>query len=88
MMTIHAAKGLEFPCVFVVGMNDGILPNAHAILPEQIEQERRVAYVAFTRAEKKLFLSCNPGRCNWEGIPMPRSRFIGEINKTIETLEK
>ena len=88
IMTIHTAKGLEFPCVFVAGLNEGTLPNSHALRPEDIEQERRVAYVAFTRAEEELFLSCdNPERFNFSGEKMELSRFVNEIYKTIRKEE-
>ncbi len=84
IMTIHAAKGLEFPCVFVIGLNEGTLPNSHAVLPKDIEQERRVAYVAFTRAEEELYLSCdNPERFNFNGDKMDSSRFVKEIEGTV-----
>lgn len=84
IMTIHAAKGLEFPCVFVAGLNEGTLPNSHAIRPEEVEQERRVAYVAFTRAEEELYLSCdNPERYNFSGEKMELSRFVNEITQTV-----
>lgn len=62
MMTIHIAKGLEFDYVFVIGLNEGIFPSSRAMDEEGfrgLEEERRLCYVAFTRARKKLFLSCN-----------------------------
>lgn len=88
IMTIHTAKGLEFPCVFVAGLNEGTLPNSHALRPDEVEQERRVAYVAFTRAEEQLYLSCdNPERFNFSGEKMELSRFVGEIYETIRKEE-
>jgi DNA helicase-2/ATP-dependent DNA helicase PcrA len=57
MMTVHTSKGLEFPYVFVCGMNEGIFPSRRANTERQLEEERRLAYVAFTRAEEKLFLT-------------------------------
>ena len=58
MMTIHSSKGLEFPNVFVVGMEDGIFPSSRNFDNEdEIEEERRLAYVAFTRAKKRLYIS-------------------------------
>jgi DNA helicase-2/ATP-dependent DNA helicase PcrA len=58
MMTVHAAKGLEFPVVFIVGLEDGIFPHARSINdPKELEEERRLAYVAITRAEKFLYIS-------------------------------
>jgi superfamily I DNA/RNA helicase len=59
LMTIHAAKGLEFPCVVLVGMNEGLLPNSQA-LPDRIEEERRLAYVAITRARDSLVITVRP----------------------------
>ena len=81
IMTIHTAKGLEFPCVFVAGLNEGTLPNSHAVTPEAIEQERRVAYVAITRAEELLFLSSdNPDRFSFQGEKLDLSRFVYELS--------
>ncbi len=58
MMTVHAAKGLEFPIVFLVGLEDGIFPHARTINdPNELEEERRLAYVAITRAEKSLYIT-------------------------------
>lgn len=57
LMTIHKSKGLEFPIVFVAGASDGILPHFRAELPSQVEEERRVMYVAMTRAEEMLYIS-------------------------------
>ena len=58
MMTVHAAKGLEFPIVFLVGLEDGIFPHARSINdPNELEEERRLAYVAITRAEKTLYIT-------------------------------
>ncbi|MEP6901708.1 MAG: UvrD-helicase domain-containing protein, partial [Actinomycetota bacterium] len=58
MMTVHAAKGLEFPIVFIVGLEDGIFPHSRSINdPKELEEERRLAYVAITRAEKVLYIS-------------------------------
>ena len=57
MMTMHSAKGLEFPCVFLPGFEDGIFPGVQAIYnPEEIEEERRLAYVAITRAKEELMI--------------------------------
>jgi DNA helicase II / ATP-dependent DNA helicase PcrA len=58
LMTVHNAKGLEFPFVFIAGMEDGLFPLARAFdEPDTLEEERRLFYVAITRAERKLFIS-------------------------------
>ena len=64
MMTIHSAKGLEFPVVYVVGMEEGIFPGASAQYDqEELEEERRLCYVAMTRAKEKLTLTNARQRC-------------------------
>ena len=75
MMTIHTAKGLEFPYVFVCGMNEGIFPNKHVDTLDKLEEERRMAYVAYTRAKNALFLSDAEG-INYDGSFRYPSRFI------------
>ena len=82
MMTIHSAKGLEFPTVFIAGMEEGIFPGIQTIMnePENMEEERRLAYVAITRAKKKLYISRAAermlyGQTNRNAI----SRFASEI---------
>lgn len=75
MLTIHAAKGMEFPYVFLCGMNEGIFPSRKVNTPEDMEEERRIAYVAVTRAKKMLFLSDSEGKAN-DGIFKYPSRFI------------
>ncbi len=75
MMTIHTAKGLEFPYVFLCGMNEGIFPSKHVESKEMLEEERRLAYVAYTRAENALFLSDAEGT-NFDGSYRYPSRFI------------
>lgn len=80
MMTIHTAKGLEFPYVFVCGMNEGIFPSKHVDCPEALEEERRLAYVAYTRAENALFLSDAEG-VNLDGSYRYPSRFIFNTDK-------
>lgn len=80
MMTIHSAKGLEFPFVFVCGMNEGIFPSRKIKDRNELEEERRLAYVAFTRAEKELFLSDSEGK-NLGGSYRYPSRFIFDVDK-------
>ena len=75
LMTIHTSKGMEFPYVFICGMNEGIFPSRKTLSPEDMEEERRIAYVAMTRAEKELFLSDSEGIAN-DGIFKYPSRFI------------
>ncbi len=80
LMTIHIAKGLEFPYVFVCGMNEGIFPTVHADTEDKLEEERRLAYVAFTRAENVLFLTDAEG-VNYDGGYRYPSRFIFNTDK-------
>ncbi|MCL2126279.1 MAG: UvrD-helicase domain-containing protein [Oscillospiraceae bacterium] len=80
MMTIHTAKGLEFPYVFVCGMSEGIFPSRKANTERQLEEERRLAYVAFTRAEDRLFLSDAEGVDHGQQFRYP-SRFIFDAGK-------
>ena len=81
LMTIHSAKGLEFPTVFVVGMEEGVFPSLQAIgESEQMEEERRLAYVAITRAKKRLFLTSARQRMVFgQTAPHRVSRFVDEI---------
>ena len=84
MMTIHAAKGLEFPVVFVCGMEDGLFPSLRPRDNEDeaksLEEERRLAYVAFTRAKERLVLTSARMRRQWAEVKMnPPSRFIDDI---------
>lgn len=80
MMTIHTAKGLEFPYVFVCGLNEGIFPSKHVDTMDKLEEERRMAYVAYTRAENALFLSDSEG-INYDGSFRYPSRFIFNTDK-------
>ena len=79
MMTVHASKGLEFPYVFLCGMNEGIFPSRKITTLEGMEEERRLAFVAVTRAEKGLFLSEADGR-NFDSSPRYPSRFLLDID--------
>ena len=78
LMTVHAAKGLEFPNVFLCGMNEGIFPSRKVSTLPAMEEERRLAFVALTRAEQRLFLSESEGR-NLDGSPRYPSRFLLDI---------
>lgn len=82
LMTIHAAKGLEFPCVFLCGMNEGIFPSRKVRTLEAMEEERRLAFVAVTRAEKLLYLTRAESR-NFDGTPQYPSRFILDIDRQL-----
>ena len=82
LMTVHAAKGLEFPHVFLCGLNEGILPSQKTDSPEGMEEERRLAFVALTRAQKSLTLSDCEGRAH-NGAPRYPSRFLLEIEKDL-----
>ncbi len=79
LMTVHAAKGLEFPYVFLCGMNEGIFPSRKIRTLPAMEEERRLAFVAFTRAQKRLFLSEGEGR-GLDGSPRYPSRFILDVD--------
>ena len=90
MMTLHNAKGLEFPVVFVTGLEDGLFPLARAYDdPKQVEEERRLFYVGITRAEKKLYLTyADHRRRNGELLPGRPSAFLTPIPKgMLETKE-
>jgi DNA helicase-2/ATP-dependent DNA helicase PcrA len=85
LMTLHTAKGLEFPTVFLTGMEDGIFPHSRTLgEKDEIEEERRLAYVGLTRAEKRLYISRAEYRSSW-GSPTynPASRFLDEIPEGI-----
>lgn len=85
LMTLHAAKGLEFPVVFLLGMEEGIFPLSRALMEEaELEEERRLAYVGITRAEKKLIISNAFSRTLYGRTQYNRpSRFIDEINQEL-----
>lgn len=80
LMTIHTAKGLEFPYVIVCGLNEGIFPNKHVNTIDRLEEERRLAYVAYTRAENALYLTESEGN-NFDGSFRYPSRFIFNTDK-------
>ena len=82
LMTVHAAKGLEFPYVFLLGMNEGIFPSGRTSTLPGMEEERRLAFVALTRAEKELFLSEAEGR-NLDASPRYPSRFLLDIDPAL-----
>ncbi len=82
LMTVHAAKGLEFPYVFLCGMNEGIFPSRKVRTLQGMEEERRLAFVALTRAEKGLYLSEADGR-NFDGSPRYPSRFLLDIDQEL-----
>ena len=82
LMTVHAAKGLEFPYVFLCGMNEGIFPSRKTRTLPAMEEERRLAFVAMTRAERRLYLSEAEGR-SLDGSPRYPSRFLLDIDPSL-----
>ena len=82
LMTVHTAKGLEFPYVFLCAMNEGIFPSRKTGTLQGMEEERRLAFVAMTRAEKALYLSEAEGR-NFDGSPRYPSRFLLDIDQDL-----
>ncbi len=82
LMTVHAAKGLEFPCVFLCEMNEGVFPSRKIKDLMGMEEERRLAFVAMTRAQKRLYLSGAEGR-NLDGSPRYPSRFVLDIDSRL-----
>lgn len=88
LMTVHAAKGLEFKVVFVVGMEENLFPTSRAVdNDDDIEEERRLCYVAVTRAEELLFISSSQTRTLYgKTNPSLESRFIKEMGETIEII--
>jgi DNA helicase-2/ATP-dependent DNA helicase PcrA len=81
LMSLHAAKGLEFPSVFIIGLEDGVFPHLRSLTePDQLEEERRLAYVGITRARQRLFLSHAWSRMLFGSTQYnPPSRFLDEI---------
>ncbi len=82
LMTVHASKGLEFPYVFLCGMNEGIFPSRKVRTLEGMEEERRLAFVAMTRAERGLYLSEAAGS-NLDGSPRYPSRFLLDVDQKL-----
>ena len=91
LMTLHSAKGLEFPVVFLIGLEEGVFPHSRSLMEEvEMEEERRLAYVGITRAEQTLFLTNAQMRTLFGRTSMnPASRFISEIpEELLEGVEK
>jgi DNA helicase-2/ATP-dependent DNA helicase PcrA len=90
IMTIHQSKGLEFPYVFISGLSDGIMPNKRSVRERKkkaMEEERRLMYVAVTRAEKRLFLTESEGYSAQGGFDKVPSRFLREISEHLLVTE-
>jgi len=90
LMTLHSSKGLEFPIVFLAGMEEGIFPHARTLMnEEEVEEERRLCYVGITRAEKQLFLSNAKMRTIYgHTVSYPPSRFLQEVPRNLVTVFK
>jgi DNA helicase-2/ATP-dependent DNA helicase PcrA len=86
LMTIHKSKGLEFPVIFMVGVSEGILPHNMALNADNIEEERRLAYVGITRAEDELYVS---SLSTYQGKVVAVSTFIteAELEQYAEDIE-
>ena len=89
MMTLHAAKGLEFPVVFIPGMEEGVFPGRQSMFDlSEVEEERRLAYVGITRAREKLYLTRAVVRSLYgQTLPNPPSRFLTEIDPAVTEVE-
>ncbi len=90
LLTLHAAKGLEFPVVFLTGLEEGVFPHSRALQSataggEDLEEERRLCYVGMTRARSRLYLTCAQRRAFYGGAPQPAqpSRFLAEIDPAL-----
>jgi DNA helicase-2/ATP-dependent DNA helicase PcrA len=90
LMTLHTAKGLEFPVVFLTGLEDGVFPHLRALGdPRQLEEERRLAYVGITRARLRLYLSRAVTRTAWgAGSQKPPSRFLDDLPEDVLRWER
>ncbi len=86
LMTLHSAKGLEFPSVFLAGLEEGVLPHSRALYdPKEMEEERRLTYVGMTRAKEELTLSYATSRALYGSVQHnPASQFLGEIDATLD----
>lgn len=84
LMTLHSAKGLEFPVVFLVGMEEGLFPHNMSLMENNLEEERRLCYVGITRAKERLYLTNAKRRMLYgkENMNIP-SRFISEIDEKL-----
>ena len=87
LMTVHAAKGLEFPVVFLCGLNEGVFPGRRTESFEQMEEERRLCFVAMSRAKEELYLSAVEGRLH-DGAPRYMSRFLLDVDPGLIEYEK
>ena len=89
LMTLHAAKGLEFSAVFLAGCEDGILPHSRTLFnPADLEEERRLCYVGITRAKDQIFLTYALQRTQFGSIQInPPSRFLSEIPEHLMEVE-
>ncbi|MFZ5899704.1 MAG: DNA helicase PcrA [Bacillota bacterium] len=89
LMTLHSAKGLEFPVVFLAGLEDGVFPLSRALTePRELEEERRLCYVGITRAQERLFLTCCQSRWLYGNVHYNQpSRFLLEIPAELVTME-
>ena len=87
LMTLHNAKGLEFPVIFIIGLDDGVFPHVRSLGdPSELEEERRLCYVGITRAQDRLFMTNAWSRMLWGGTNYnPPSRFLSEIPEELVT---